>query len=329
MAYQEEIYEAIKNNDGAKMEELLNRRLRSCINKKLKIQTEQYMGVMSALCLAVIEGDPVDTTIIQLLLKNGANPQKRRDWRIPSILPTLTEFLSPMSMAIREQNITVLKLLLEAGASANETSPGLKVQEEEGGSMLYRDTQETCLHRAVLMKNPAMVELLITKGADVNALNRDDQTPLHCCGHRYHPQVFRHLLCGGAMASNVDQEGQSVLGLLLKPQQCDDGVEFWTSSEIQDRIESVHLLLSAGYHLQRDVHVRNVVGETTLNPNINGICQDKLFMVFINNRLTNPPSLDFLCCIAIRQFLRYNCHLSVVDSLPLPQKLKDYILLKT
>lgn len=195
--------------------------------------------------------------------------------------------------------------------------------------MLYCDTQETCLHRAVLMKNPAMVELLITKGADVNALNRDDQTPLHCCGHRYHPQVFRYLLCGGAMASNVDQEGQSVLGLLLKPQQCDDGVEVWTSSEIQDRIESVHLLLSAGYHLQRDVHVRNVVGETTLNPNINGICQDKLFMVFINNRLTNPPSLDFLCCIAIRQFLRCNCHLSVVDTLPLPQKLKDYILLKT
>ncbi|XP_046570793.1 homeobox protein Wariai-like [Haliotis rubra] len=258
MTSQEEMIKAIKNNDYTKMEEMLNRTLRSCINKKLKIQTEAYMGVMSPLCLAVIEGDPADTTIIQLLLRNGANPRKQRDYRIPTILPIMTEYLSPVFMAIKEQNIAVLKLLLEAGASASETSPELKVQEEEGGSMLYCDTQETCLHRAVLMKNPAMVELLVMKGADVNALNSDAQTPLHSCGYQYHPQVFRHLVCGGAMAVSMDQEGQSVLGLLLKPQLCDGGVEVCTSREIQDRIESVHLLLSAGYDLQRDTPVRRM-----------------------------------------------------------------------
>ncbi|XP_067651979.1 ankyrin repeat and SOCS box protein 8-like [Haliotis asinina] len=329
MAKQEEIIKAIKYNDYMKMEELLNRRLRSSINKKLKIQTEAYMGVMSPLCLAVIEGDPADTNIIQLLLRNGANPRKRRDYRIPNILPIMTEYLSPVFMAIKKQNIDVLKLLLEAGASASETSPELKVQEEEGGSVLYSDTQETCLHRAVLMKNPAMVELLVTKGADVNALNRDAQTPLHCCGYQYHPKVFKHLVCGGAMAVSVDQEGQSVLGLLLKPQLCDGGVDGKNSRDIQDRIESVHLLLSAGYDLQKDIPVRRIVNETTLNSNISGICQDKQFLVFMTHRLVNPPSLDFLCCIAIRQFLKYNCHLSVVDLLPLPQKFKDYILLRT
>lgn len=73
----------------------------------------------------------------------------------------------------------------------------------------------TLLHMAASGGNPKMVELLISKGAQVNALTTDDKTPLHYAAGKGHLEVARALVrndaditlvCNGRTALNLAEE---------------------------------------------------------------------------------------------------------------------------
>ncbi len=73
----------------------------------------------------------------------------------------------------------------------------------------------TLLHMAASGGNPKMVELLISKGAQVNALTTDDKTPLHYAAGKGHLEIARalvrndadvSLVCNGKTALDLAEE---------------------------------------------------------------------------------------------------------------------------
>lgn len=69
--------------------------------------------------------------------------------------------------------------------------------------------KETPLHCAVDHRHREVVELLIAKGADVNAEDISRQTPLHEAAIRGHEEMVRLLLAHGADANAANQWGHT------------------------------------------------------------------------------------------------------------------------
>jgi ankyrin repeat protein len=71
----------------------------------------------------------------------------------------------------------------------------------------------TPLHDAVSQGHTAIVELLITVGADVNAAMRKGETPLHWASHRGDLNTVQLLLAHGADPTAKDMAAQTPLDL--------------------------------------------------------------------------------------------------------------------
>lgn len=69
----------------------------------------------------------------------------------------------------------------------------------------------TLLHRAAVVDRPDVVELLLAKGANVNAVSHDGWTPLHEAAVFGRCNVARLLIDGGADLDAVDKTGRSPL----------------------------------------------------------------------------------------------------------------------
>ena len=90
---------------------------------------------------------------MQLLLKHGANPNLRDP-----------EAQTPLR-AILARLHNVARLLLDAGADVRL-----------GCKAFGKDN--TALHQAVILRDEAMIRLLVERGADADACGRDGWTPL-------------------------------------------------------------------------------------------------------------------------------------------------------
>jgi ankyrin repeat protein len=127
--------------------------LKELLQKELAVKPK--MGVLfnaSPLLLAVIAGDRDN---LALLLSRGADVQQKTN--IAGVFP-----VSPLSMAAAFGNTELIKVLLEAGADVHE-----------------KDQNEmTLLHWAVLRDHPDTVKLLVSHGANVNAVDAFGYTPL-------------------------------------------------------------------------------------------------------------------------------------------------------
>ena len=95
--------------------------------------------------------------------------------------------------AVEEGNIEAVKKFLAAGIDVNAKA---------------FITGSTPLHIAATKE---VVELLIAKGADVNAKDKYDMTPLHPAAGRGHKEVVELLIAGGADVNARDEDGDTPL----------------------------------------------------------------------------------------------------------------------
>jgi ankyrin repeat protein len=132
-----------------------------------------------------------DISAVKFLLKAGANPNGKYIYNIRDV---------PLGVAIKTRNIEIIKLLINAGANANakkETETLLTFAISELKGELQFDIVKILLKAgadpngdyedhignwplgiAIYEENIAMMELLLAAGADVNAKNKDGDTPL-------------------------------------------------------------------------------------------------------------------------------------------------------
>lgn len=111
----------------------------------------------------------------------------------------LNKLLINSSQGVNIQQITEL---IEAGADVNAVTSS---------------EEETPLHVAVRCDNGKLVELLLDRGANVNAVERRNRTPLHAAV-RYdsHKGLVELLLKKGAIVNAIDNLGMTPLHFALK-----------------------------------------------------------------------------------------------------------------
>jgi len=118
----------------------------------------------------------------------------------------------------------------------------------------------TPLHIAAVYGRPKVVELLLQKGATVDARNGGGYTPLHFSAMNKHREVAELLLAKGADPSAKQGIGGTPLHLAVLPT-IERKIITWRSPEPRAGTELVELLLAQGV----DINVRNDRGNTPLH----------------------------------------------------------------
>ena len=103
--------------------------------------------------------------------------------------------------AVRRNDLEMVKLLLEAGASVD-----FKNKSSSTGT-----TGETALHCAAFQGRPEIANFLIAKGADVSARTRKKNTPLHDAARMANIKIVKLLLEKGAKVDVKDKNGKTPL----------------------------------------------------------------------------------------------------------------------
>ena len=155
--------------------------------------------------------------------------------------------------AVHHSNPEAVKLLLEAGADVNARMEG----------STWSDGGPTCLYRAILDGDKAMLSLLLEAGADVDVKVRDAGTTsrdnwlnaLHfCCGsNRPSAETVKLLLDAGLDPNSKDTRGYTPLHIII----------IMLGRElvgVDEAVKIVKLLLEAG----ADPHVLDTLGRTPL-----------------------------------------------------------------
>lgn len=97
-------------------------------------------------------------------------------------------------------DISTMKLFLDAGMDPNVKDKGYGA---------------TAMHRAARRNSKEMAELLLSKGADINAKSTRDRTPLHVAVYYDHKEMVIYLLSKGADLKAKNDEGQTPFHLAI------------------------------------------------------------------------------------------------------------------
>ena len=107
---------------------------------------------------------------------------------------------SPLDIAVNLNSIDLVEALIDHGADLN-----------------YAGNGETALHAAIVEKHRDVAELLILKGANVNALNISNRTPLHFLATFIDDQKLAQLMIEhGANVNANDKNGRTALFFATK-----------------------------------------------------------------------------------------------------------------
>ena len=136
--------------------------------------------------------------------------------------------MAPLQFAIQQGNLEVVKLLLELGAPLDDQNPqkltalhsALTRGNPEIFDLILEKTDDvdagdrnraTPLMYAVIYQNSRIenIDLLLAKGANVNAVNASDQTPLHLAGYYGRTECGLRLIEAGAELDGVDKQGST------------------------------------------------------------------------------------------------------------------------
>lgn len=140
-----------------------------------------------------------NTTIVQYLLEAGADVNVLHG-----------AYDTAIRAAVRGDHFSTVKMLAGAGADVNLHAHQGRHHEPNAGCVLQL---------AILNENPAMVEALLSMGANVNAPGKvdrggfllDQASPLHLAANKGHEQIARALIAHGAMIDHKVGESATPL----------------------------------------------------------------------------------------------------------------------
>jgi ankyrin repeat protein len=176
---------------------------------------------------APITGRPASNVTLTDAIKAGdAADVKRRIDVAGRLDPKSKEAAELLALAVAENEVEIVKLLLDRGVDANAKNeqgrPLLLVAAASGGAMTAtlldhrasldaRDKGgQTALHVAVAAGRKDAVMELLRRGADVKAVDRSGQTPLHA-GIKADTAVLDLLVAAGAQVNCTDVRGSTPL----------------------------------------------------------------------------------------------------------------------
>jgi len=167
----------------------------------------------------------------------------------PTLLEAYDEEALPLlHLAAQTDQIEIAEFLIEKGADVNAEYKGVQIKEwqKDKGERQYRLWGGyTPLHFATANNYKDIVELLIAKGANVNAKDDDGGTPLHRAVQEDHKDVAEFLIARGADMSARDENGQTSL--------------YWAA--YYGHMDIAKLLIDKG----ADVNAKNARGRTPLH----------------------------------------------------------------
>lgn len=192
-------------------------------NPRLVPESDNRSAVLALSGLLRIAVANKHTAIAKALLDKGARPHAWEYTRNDSYLD------SPFMLAIREGDVSLIRLCLAHGAGANQAdgrgslplhaavwaghAPACKLLLENGARVNAREKQGdaslggTELHELGWTGDPAAVaSLLIERGADIQARDNLQRTPLHCAAQHSAPAACV-LIKKGADVRAVDRDG--------------------------------------------------------------------------------------------------------------------------
>ena len=166
--------------------------------------------------------------ICELLLKRGAR-----------ISATCLDGGQPLHWAAHGASAVVCQLLLDHGADVTAVNSkrqtplfiaasSVPVRQKwtfctplitEGSVNVADLIGDTALHKAAELRDDSLtMDLLVSRGAHVNVLNKHGQTPLHVVTDRWndHPELSKSLIKHGAKADAEDKNGNQPLHLACK-----------------------------------------------------------------------------------------------------------------
>lgn len=201
----------------------------------------------------------------------------------------------------------------------------------------------TALHYAA-EKDESCVELLLEYGAQPDALDGNKDTPLHWAAFKDNPECVKALLENGACPNARDYNNDTPLS--------------WAA--MKGNLESVKVLLDYG----AQVHVTNLKGQTPISRLVallarglgteqeeeclDLLCQaagrfeirradgtlprelnkDPQLLARLTSMMAQAPTLRSLARCAVRQSLGVQFLPTAVKDLPLPETIKEYLLLR-
>lgn len=138
-----------------------------------------------------------DATPLQLATKNAHHETVRLLLELGADMKPAPGSPTPLHMAIYSGNHTIFEVLLEKSVDADIRS---------------RHMGSTLLHIAVLKEElHVIIPTLLARGADANARNQENHTPLHLAALWKYANVVEHLLSNGADITAQDFSGATPL----------------------------------------------------------------------------------------------------------------------
>jgi len=154
------------------------------------------------------------TDIVKMLLARGADPNQVFDKKPPQIQTQGTVVVppggTPFYRAVKAADLTVMRMLLDKGANA-----GLAIK--NGGTPLMlaagggpaRAQEEEVVDKAGRADPVEVIKMILDAGADINAVNDQQNTALHLAALRGNDKVVQYLASRGAKLDVKNKQGKT------------------------------------------------------------------------------------------------------------------------
>jgi ankyrin repeat protein len=154
------------------------------------------------------------TDIVKMLLAQGADPNQVFDKNPPQIQTqgtvTVPAGATAFYRAVKAADLTVMRMLLDKGANAGIAikNGGTPLMLAAGGGPA-RTQEEEVVDKAGRADPVEVVKMILDAGADINAVNDQENTAVHLAAQRGSDKVVQYLVSRGAKLDLKNKQGKT------------------------------------------------------------------------------------------------------------------------